>query len=75
MVKVFTEKGRALFDEVKGDLEWREIPWESVCGPGQRGPIQMEADRSRLMWYIDERPIDDLLLTFNRSKKGGIKNL
>lgn len=75
MVRVFTEKGKALFDQAKGELEWREIPWEKACEMDQRGAIQMGADRSRMMSYIDERPIEDLLLTFNRSKKGGIKNL
>ena len=37
--------------------------------------MAMLGTRSRLMYYIDEKPIDDLLLTFNRSKKGGIKGI
>ena len=38
-------------------------------------PCIMTGNRARLMYYLDEKPIDDLLLTFNHLKKGGIKGL
>lgn len=73
ILKINTPKGQELFREVKDSFELRESNYEDAYRANHSGPTLMPSQRSRLMHYIDDKPVDDLLLTFNPSKKGGLK--
>ena len=75
LLKINTPKGKAFFEEWKDDVVTLESTFEKAYSHNYRRVMAMLGTRSRLMYYIDEKPIDDLLLTFNRSKKGGIKGI
>lgn len=75
ILKINTEKGREFFEEWKDELVFAESTYEKAYAHDGRFGIPMTGKRTRLMHYIDEKPIDDLLLTFNRSKRGGLKGL
>lgn len=64
LVRVNTDKGKRLFDEVKDSLIWQETSWKKSCASGQKGPLRMEAKRGKLMSRIDEGPIDGVLSRF-----------
>lgn len=73
LLKINTQKGQELFEKVSENLELRESNYADAYAANHREPITMASQRARLMYYLDDKPIDDLLLTFNRSKKGGLK--
>ena len=75
LLKINTPKGKAFFEEWKDQLELCESTYEKAYAHNYKQLMCMMGTRTRLMYYLDEKPIDDLLLTFNRSKKGGIKGL
>lgn len=75
LLKINTPKGKAFFEEWKDHLELCESTYEKAYAHNYKRLMCMMGTRTRLMYYLDEKPIDDLLLTFNRSKKGGIKGL
>lgn len=73
VLKINTAKGQELFREVKDSFELRESTYIDAYKANHKEPTLMLSQRSRLMYYIDDKPIDDLLLTFNPSKKGGLR--
>ncbi len=75
LIKINTPKGKKLFDDIKADLQLLESTYEKAYRANHTKPMVMTSNRTKLMHYIDEKPIDPLLLTFNKKKKGGIKGL
>lgn len=75
LLKINTPKGRKFFEEWKEELELQQSSYEQVYAENYADRIPMTGARTRLMKYIDEKPIDDLLLTFNQFKRGGIKGI
>ena len=66
---------KEFFEEWKDQLELRESTYEKVYAHNYNRLMSLKGTRTRLMYYLDEKPIDDLLLTFNTAKKGGLKGL
>ena len=75
VLKINTQKGKAFFEEWKDQLELCESTYEKVYAHNYNRLMSLKGTRTRLMYYLDEKPIDDLLLTFNTAKKGGLKGL
>lgn len=75
ILKINTKKGLALFQEFKEELILQKLDLKDVCTENDAYPMLMKNSRARLMTAVDNVPIDDLLLTFNRCKRGGIKGL
>lgn len=75
LLKINTPKGREFFEEWKEELELQQSTYEQAYAGNYTGRMSMTGARTRLMMNIDEKPIDDLLLTFNRFKRGGIKGI
>ena len=75
ILKINTKKGKEFFEEWKNEMELLETTYDSAYEMNHTKPCIMTGNRARLMYYLDEKPIDDLLLTFNHLKKGGIKGL
>lgn len=75
LLKINTEKGREFFREWQNELTFIESTYEKAYAKKDRCVMPMTGSRTSLMHYIDEKPVDDLLLTFNQLKRGGIKGL
>lgn len=74
LIKINTEKGKVFFEGWKDELELVETTYSRAFA-NKNQMIQLTGVRGRFMNYVDEKPIDELLLTFNRTKKGGIKGI
>lgn len=75
LIKINTPKGQEFFGEWKEDLELLESSYEKAYAGNYTNVRSLTGARTRLMHHLDEKPVDDLLLTFNRFKKGGIKGI
>lgn len=73
VLKINTEKGRALLEELKEELVLKESTYKKAYRENPTQPLLMKKGRVSLMYYLDEKPIDPLLQTFNKGKKGGLK--
>ena len=75
VLKINTIKGKEFFDQIKQELVVLESTYQKAYANNHTKPMRMTGKRTRLMYYIDEKPVDELLLTFNHLKKGGIKGI
>ncbi|MGI6006459.1 MAG: polysaccharide pyruvyl transferase family protein [Ruminococcus sp.] len=75
LIKINTVHGRELFECVKDQMKLQKSTYKQAYSHNYSRLMVMRCSRSKLMYYIDDVPIDDLLLTFNESKKGGLKGL
>lgn len=75
ILKINTSKGMALFEGIKENLVLQESTYEDAYRNNQKKPKTLKGNRARLMQNIDNYPIDDLLLTFNPEKEGGIEGV
>lgn len=75
ILKINTKQGEALFERIKDELNLQESTYKKAYAHNYRGGMVMQTSRAKLMYYLDEKPIDDLLLTFNKLKRGGLKGL
>lgn len=74
LVRINTQKGKEFFEHLRSHLEVQETEGTTL-DKIQTGPLQLFGTRGRLMEYLEEVPIDDLLMTFNPKKKGRIKGI
>ena len=65
VLKVNTEKGWKLFEQIKEQLQVEEIPYEAAFEPKAAG---FKESRSCFMYLLDQKPIDELLNAFNKRK-------
>lgn len=72
ILKINTAKGNDFVDLIKDNYELRESNFKDAYEANKKQSITMMPPRGRIMHYLDEKPIDGLLLTFNRRKKGKI---
>ncbi len=75
ILKINTPHGKEFFERFRDQLELQESTFERAYAHNYKKVMNMKDSRAKLMYYLDEKPINDLLLTFNHLKKGGIKNL
>ena len=75
ILKINTPKGLDLFETIREEVVLLESNCEDAYKNNQKKPKTLKANRARLMANIDKYPIDDLLLTFNPEKEGGIEEL
>lgn len=75
ILKINTIKGKEFFNQIKQELVVLESTYQKAYAKNHTKPMRMTGKRTRLMYYIDEKPVDELLLTFNHLKKGGIKGI
>lgn len=75
VIKINTAKGEKFFETWKTELVLRENTYEEAYENNSKYMMPMPGIRMRILNNIDEKPVDDLLLTFNRTKKGGIKGI
>lgn len=73
VLKINTIKGKVMFESIKQEFILKESTYLAAYAANHIKPMIMTGARSRLMYYIDDKPIDDLLRTFNGKKKGGLK--
>lgn len=73
VLKINTVKGQRIFEEIKDDLVLKPSTYESAYKANHRAPKSFDSSRSKLMYYIDDKPIDDLLMTFNNRKAEKLK--
>lgn len=69
VVKINTQKGKSFFEEFKEDLMVEASTWKAAYAANRKEPIPMDVKRARLMSEIDEKPIDELLASYNRERK------
>ena len=75
ILKINTPHGQEFFETFRDQLDLEESTFKKAYAHNYAKVMNMRDSRAKLMYYLDEKPIDDLLLTFNHLKKGGIKNL
>jgi len=75
VLKINTAQGMELFEAIQSELVLMESNCEDAYKNNQKKPKILKANRAKLMDNIDKYPIDDLLLTFNPEKDGGIEGL
>ncbi len=69
LVKINTQKGKNFFEEFKEELMVEESTWKAAYAANVKEPIQMGLNRAKLMSEIDEKPIEELLASYNRRRK------
>lgn len=75
ILKINTPHGKEFFETFQDQLALEKSTYKKAYSHNYQKVMNMKDSRSKLMYYLDEKPINDLLLTFNHLKKGGIKNL
>lgn len=69
LVKINTEKGKSFWEGFRDELETKKSTCEAAYAANRTEPLRMKAGRSKLMYELDEKPIDDLLAEFNHLRK------
>ncbi len=75
ILKINTDRGQEIFQDAREELNLCESTYAEAFSGYSSSPITMTSLRPRMMYYIDEKPINSLLQTFNLNKKGGIHEL
>ncbi len=75
LLKINTSRGMELFEAVKDEMKLQRSTYEQAYSHNYSKVMTMMGSRSRVMYHIDDVPVEDLLRTFNDSKKGGLKGL
>ena len=73
LIKINTQKGMELFRNIESELVCLESTYEKAYRANHTKPMRLMSARGKLMFYLNEKPVNELLQTFNYTKKGGLK--
>lgn len=74
-VKVNTEHGRALLKAAEDAYVMTETSFKDAYKDNCQAPTVMYTTRCRLMYFLDDYPVDDVLLKYNSTKKAEARRL